>query len=126
MKAGLFAAALAAALAGCQTTPDEKFVFVRVDGKRLAENPSYGTKFELDRSVCVGDVQKSAVGAPPIYYQGLSGAISASIIANRQQSALLDIFRGCMVSKGYAMVPESQAPAVHASFKANPQPMPGG
>lgn len=128
MKLRMLALVCALSLAGCQTsTPmNEQFIFVRVDGKRLADNPSYGAKFELDRTVCIADVQRSAVGAPVIYYQGLAGAITASMIQNQQQAALVDIFKGCMAGKGYVMVLQSQALAVHKGYKANPQPMPGG
>lgn len=113
------------ALGGCQTVPDEQYIFVRVDGKRLADDPSYGPKFELDRTICIGEVQRSAVGAPIIYYQGLAGAITASMIQNQQQAALVDVLKGCMAGKGYVLVPQSQALAVHQGYKANPQPMPG-
>lgn len=74
--------------------------------------------------MCIGEVQKSAVGAPIIYYQGLAGAITASMIQNQQQAALIDILKGCMAGKGYVMVPQSQAAAVSAGFKKNPQPVP--
>lgn len=122
-KIAMLAAVLA--VAGCQTVPDEELIFVRVDGKRSGDNPSYASKFELDRTMCIGEVQRSAVGAPIIYYQGLAGAISASMLQNQQQAALIDILRGCMAGKGYMMVPQSQAMATHLRYKANPQPMPG-
>lgn len=124
MKIAVAAAVVGLVLAGCQTTPEEQYIFVRTDGKRLADDPSFGPKFELDRTVCIGEVQRSAVGAPIIYYQGLAGAITASMIQNQQQAALVDILKGCMAGKGYMMVPMSQAPAVSAAFKANPQPVP--
>lgn len=120
----LAVAGLAATVAGCQTAPQEQYIFVRTDGKRLADDPSFGSKFELDKQMCIGEVQKSAVGAPIIYYQGLAGAITASMIQNQQQAALIDILKGCMAGKGYVMVPQSQAAAVSAGFKKNPQPVP--
>jgi hypothetical protein len=90
----------------------------------MSDDPTYGPKFDLDKAQCVGEVQKSATGAPIIYYQGLAGAIDAAIIQNQQQGAYVDIMKGCMAGKGYAMVPQSQAPAVSAGFKAHPQKMP--
>lgn len=118
------ALAMVGALVGCQTTPQDPYIFVRVDGKRMADDPTYAPKFELDKAQCVGEVQKSATGAPIIYYQGIAGAIDAAIIQNQHQQAYVDILKGCMAGKGYAMVHQSQAPAVSAGFKAHPQTMP--
>jgi hypothetical protein len=117
----IVAAVAVLTLAGCQTTsPLENYIFVRTDGQRLADNPALGSQFELDKTMCLGEVQKSAVGAPIIYYQGLAGAINASMIQDQQQAALIDILRGCMAAKGYVLVPQSQAMATHKAFKANP------
>lgn len=124
MRKNLFALFGALVLTACQTTSDEQYVFVRVDGKRLADDPSYSARFDIDKTICIGEVQRSAVGAPIIYYQGLAGAITASMVQNQQQAALVDVLKGCMAGKGYVLVPQSQATSVHAGFKANPQPMP--
>lgn len=115
-----------AILVGCQTTPAEEYIWVRTDGQRAADNPTFAAQHELDRTVCYGDVQKSAAGAPVIYYQGLSGAISASMIADQRQRGYLDIMKGCMAGKGYVLVPISQAAATSAKYKANPIPRPAG
>lgn len=112
------ALAVCVATAGCQTTPQEAMIWVRTDGHRLADNPTYSTQFQVDKTVCVGEVQKSAAGAPVIYYRGLAGAIDASIIQQQHQTAYADIMKGCMAGKGYVLVPVSQAPAVSANFKA--------
>lgn len=123
MKGGIAAGIIAATLvSGCQTTPTDSMIFVRTDGRRLAEDPSFGPQFELDKTICIGEVQKSAVGAPIIYYQGLAGAINASMIQSQQGRAMLDIMKGCMASKGYVLVPQSQAAAVSASFKTSGAP----
>lgn len=117
-------AAALVVLSGCQTTPQDEYIWVRTDGHRMGDDPSYGQRFELDRTVCFGEVQRSAAGAPVIYYQGLSGAITASMIQGQQQSAYLDIMKGCMAGKGYVFTPKSQAQAVSDSYKANPVPRP--
>lgn len=111
-------------LAGCQTTPQVQMVWVRTDGHRLAENPAYGQQFSIDKTICLGEVQKTAATAPIIYYQGLAGAIDAAMIQQQHNQAYLDIIKGCMAQKGYVYVPLSQAPAVSAGFKAHPQKKP--
>jgi pectin methylesterase-like acyl-CoA thioesterase len=107
----------ASALAGCQTVPQEQYIWVRTDGQRGAGNPALQQQYQIDRTICFGEVQKSAAGAPVIYYQGLAGAIDAAIIQNQHQQAYLDIMKGCMAQKGYVLVPQSQAAATLQSFR---------
>ena len=104
-------------LVGCQTASQESLIWVRTDGLRSADNPSFAAKHEVDKTICIGEVQKSAAGAPIIYYQGLAGAISASMIQNQQQRASLDIMKGCMAQRGYVLVSQSHAAAVSTGFR---------
>lgn len=105
-------------LTSCQTaTSQEQYIFVRTDGQRGSGSPQLQQQFELDKTICTGEVQKSAVGAPIIYYQGLAGAISASMIQSQQGRAMVDIMKGCMAQKGYVLVPLSQAAAVSDGFR---------
>lgn len=106
-----------ALLQGCQTTSMDGMIWVRTDGQIGSQNPALQREFEIHRTVCVGETQKSAVGAPVIYYQGLVGAIDAAMYQNAQAAALLDIMKGCMASKGYVLVPQSEAPAIAESFR---------
>lgn len=106
-----------AAVTGCQTTNMQNMIWVRTDGQRGTGNPALSRQFELDRTVCVGEVQKSAVGAPLIYYQGLGGAISAAMIQDQNTRALIDIMKGCMATKGYVLVPQSEAANVAATYR---------
>jgi hypothetical protein len=109
-----------AALGACQSSPPqyEDHLWVRTDGRPMSEDAVLKAQGELDLTICVGEVQKSAVGAPIIYYQGLAGAISAAMIADQRQAAMIDILRGCMAGRGYVLVPRSQAAAVAAGFRA--------
>jgi hypothetical protein len=110
--------ALPLALAACQTTSlEQRYYWVRTDGQRASGDPKLETQFEIDRTVCLGEVQKSARGAPMIYYEGLSGAITASMMQIPQQQALLDIMKGCMAGRGYLLVPKTEAEAVAARFR---------
>ena len=79
----LYIVAVAAAfmaLAGCQTVPQEQYIWIRTDGQRGAGHPKLQNEFEVDKTECIGEVQKSATGAPVIYYRGLAGAIDAAMI----------------------------------------------
>lgn len=117
-------------LTGCQTTkaPPEAQLWVRTDGQKAANNPALQQQGEVDRQICVGEAQKAAVGQSPIYYQGLGGAIAASQIEADRKVGLEDIMKGCMASRGYILVPESQAEArrqmFEASAKSRPRPKP--
>lgn len=105
-------------LAGCQTAAQEDpLIWVRTDGQRGSGNPALEQQFQIDSTICVGEVQKSAAGAPIIYYQGLAGAISASMIQSQQQKAYFDIMKGCMAQRGYIAVPQSQAAAIAEGFR---------
>jgi hypothetical protein len=86
-------------------------VFVRADGQSIRGNPRLEQQAELDKAVCIGETQKAAVGMPPIYYQGLAGAINAGIIEGQRQNALMDVAIGCLASKGYILSTQEEAEA---------------
>ena len=97
------------ALAGCVTAQQGPTkIWVRADGKPVAQG-----QYQIDSTICIGETQKSAVGMPPIYYQGLAGAISASIIQDQREAALVQVAEGCMAQRGYlhVLAPPSKAPA---------------
>lgn len=105
---------------GCETTAQryENYLWVRTDGRAVSGDAALEAQAQVDRTVCIGDVQKSAVAAPPIYYQGMAGAISAAMIADQRFAAYVDILKGCMAARGYVLVPKSEADAVAAKFAA--------
>lgn len=105
-------------MAGCQTAQQEEFLWVRTDGQVVTGNPALQARGELDRTICFGEVQKAAAGAPVVYYRGLAGAITAAAITNSQQRAYVDIMKGCMAERGYVLVPRSEAESTAARYKA--------
>lgn len=107
MKVSIGIAALGAAiaLAGCQTAQQEapSQVWTKTDGRRLNPGTAAYAQGELDLTYCKGETQKAAVGQAPVYYQGLAGAISAGIIVDQRNKALVDILKGCMAGRGYVL-----------------------
>lgn len=82
-------------LAACQST-QQNYTWVRADGRAVSPQ-----QFELDKTICLGETQKSAVGMAPVYYHGIGGAIDAAILENQRGAALQDVGRGCMAQRGY-------------------------
>lgn len=109
---------LSVALVGCVTTPPpDPRVWVRTDGQKGSDNPVLASQFEIDKTVCLGETQKTAVGMAPIYYHGISGAIEASMIEKQRGEALVQVAEGCMAQKGYVYVPKSQAEETARRFR---------
>ncbi|WP_199085471.1 hypothetical protein [Bosea sp. ASV33] len=107
-------------LAGCVSTPPrEERVWVRTDGQKGSEVPALAQQFEIDKTVCLGETQKTAVGMAPIYYQGVAGAIEANRIEAQRGEALEQVIQGCMAQKGYVYVPKSQAEETAKRFRAS-------
>lgn len=106
------------AVAGCQTAnPYDGSIWVRTDGQKGSGNPVLTAQYDVDSAICVGEVQKAAVGSPVIYYQGLAGMVSAAMIADQKTAGLVDIMKGCMAQKGYVLVPLKDAEVVAAEFR---------
>ena len=117
-------------LAGCATQPPpDPLVYVRTDGQKSLGNPALEQQYEIDKTICIGEGQKSAVVIAPIYYNGLYGAIQAAQIQNEHRESLGDIMKGCMAQHGYVSVPRSQAQSTLDGFaataKARPKPKTG-
>lgn len=112
-------ACAAVILPSCQTAPTNQ-IWLRTDGRSQVGNPHLMQQFEIDRTVCVGETQKSAVGAPVVYTDGSIGStVSAAMVAGQKSDALTDVMKGCMAQKGYVMVSKDQAPAMAAQFRNN-------
>lgn len=123
MRRIVWLALLVSALSGCQTqAQQEQYLWVRTDGRSGAKDPALQAQYEIDRTVCFGEVQKSAAGAPVIYYSGLEGAITAAMMQSQYTKVYIDIMKGCMAGRGYLMVPASQAAAVAESLRKNTPP----
>jgi hypothetical protein len=119
MKLSASLLCLAFLVGGCQSVPEDPEVWVRIDGQKGAGNPVLMQQYEVDSTICLGQTQQSAVGMAPIYYQGVAGAIGASVIQSQRNAALTDVVKGCMAQKGYMRVRSSQAEAMRARFAEN-------
>ncbi|ANV23051.1 hypothetical protein BA939_03295 [Rhizobium sp. S41] len=114
------AAFCAGVLSGCQTAPQEEMIWLRTDGQSQVGNPHLLQQYEIDKTICMGEAQKSAVGAPMVYSNGsFASEVNASIVRNQQGNALQDVAKGCMAQRGYLLVPKAQAPAMAEQFRAN-------
>jgi hypothetical protein len=88
-----------ATLAGCAyelSLPQQKMVWLRLDGQRGVGNPALTQQFETDRTACLGGTQQ---------VNGPSQAVDAPE-------------KACMAKKGYIQVPEDQAEAKRQELAA--------
>jgi hypothetical protein len=109
-NAWILAAAGAMFLSGCA----QKMAYVRIDGQRAATDPVLAQQFEVDRTICSGEMQKANVSGVTFSGGGLAG-IAAQV---ERQNAVGQVAQGCMASRGYLSVPEDQAAAKAAELAA--------
>lgn len=98
-------ALVAAALAGCQTTKQtgrDAPKVQRIDGKKIAGNPTLEAQFKQDGSVCLGEANKAALSAGVVYRgTGIVSNIAADQVIHRQQQSIDSVYMGCMAGRGY-------------------------
>ena len=82
-------------------------IYLRADGMNPVSDPVVNQQFEMDRTICQGDMQKANVSGVTITGGGVPGVVAA---ANRSQ-AVSQVGQGCMAEKGYVLVKEDDAPA---------------
>lgn len=92
---------------------------MRADLRRISGNPELEQQAELDKTICLGETQKTAAGMSPIYYRGIGGAINAAIIENERGAALKDVAIGCMAQRGYIRVTKEEGEARIAAAEAD-------
>jgi hypothetical protein len=98
-------------LIGC--AQQVKQVWLRNDGQLMASNPVLAQQFEVDKTICLGDVQKANMGTVS-FCRGIVGcAVEAGV---RSQQAT-DVGKGCMAQHGYMMVNEDEADAKAAYLR---------
>ena len=100
----------ATALSGCA----QKMTYLRIDGQRGSTDPVLAQQFEIDRTICSGEMQKANVSGVTYTGGGLAG-LAAQI---ERSNAVGQVAQGCMATKGYLMVPEDQAAAKQAELAA--------
>jgi len=98
------AAVIAALLVtGCATKPSTVMVWARTDGQAITGNAALTQQYDVDRTVCVGEVQKANVSD----FTFASNDISAMVAQIEANQAASIIYRGCMASRGYLKVRKS-------------------
>jgi hypothetical protein len=91
------------ALTGCAT----KTVFLLADGRSPGSDPVLNQQFEMDRTVCQGELQKA----------NLSGSLRDWGALSRG-TAVNQVGQGCMAGKGYVAVAEDQVVAKQQELAA--------
>jgi hypothetical protein len=89
-------------LCGCA-----KSVYLLADGRMPASDPVVNQQFEMDRTVCQGELQKANLSGSMRDW----GAISRA-------NAVGQVGQGCMAEKGYVLVPEDQVVAKQQELAA--------
>jgi hypothetical protein len=114
----LWLVSLAASMAlggGCvQQPPPPPMVWIRTDGISIKENPAFAQKFDVDKTVCEGEMQKANLSGTQIC-RGLADCI---VQGQQRGSAVGIVGKGCMADRGYVLVPEDQAQSQMAAFRA--------
>jgi hypothetical protein len=82
-------------------------IYLRANGVPPASDVVLNQQFEMDRTICQGDMQKANVSGVTLASGGMVGVAAA---ANRNQ-AVSQVGQGCMAEKGYVLVKEGDAPA---------------
>jgi hypothetical protein len=104
------AMAIGLALSACATPS----VYLLADGRAPGADPVLNQQFEMDRTICNGDMQKANLSGVTISGGGLAGVAAA---AERGQAAT-QVGVGCMAAKGYVLVPQDQVPAKQQELAA--------
>ncbi len=100
----------ATALSGCA----KDMAYIRIDGQRAKTDPVLAQQFEIDRTICSGEMQKANVSGVTFSGGGVAG-LAAQV---ERQQAVGQVAQGCMAQKGYVLVERDQAEARLAEFAA--------
>jgi hypothetical protein len=82
-------------------------VWLRADGVAPGADPVLNQQFEMDRTICNGDMQKANLSGVTFAGGGLVGVAAA----NNRNAAMGQVGQGCMAEKGYVIVRVDQAGA---------------
>jgi hypothetical protein len=93
----------ALALTGCAP----QMVYLRADGVPPMSDPVLNQQFEMDRTICNGDMQKANLSGVTFTGGGVPGVIAA----NNRTVAAGQVGQGCMAERGYVLVQQDQAAA---------------
>lgn len=98
------------ALSGCA----REMVYLRIDGQRGSADPVLAQQFEVDRTICSGEMQKANVSGVTFAGGGMAG-VAAQI---ERSNAVGQVAQGCMAQRGYISVPKEEAEAKMAELVA--------
>lgn len=101
---------LALVLTGCASPS----VYLLADGRTPADDPVLNQQFEMDRTVCTGEMQKANVAGVTFTGGGIAGAMAAA----ERNNAVGQVGQGCMAEKGYVLVPKDQMAAKQQELAA--------
>src|SRR5665647_276214 len=101
---------LAFGLSGCA----KEMVYLRIDGQRGSTDPVLAQQFEVDRTICSGEMQKANVSGVTYAGGGMAG-LAAQI---ERSNAVGQVAQGCMAQRGYLSVPKEEAEAKMADLAA--------
>lgn len=100
MRSVVALAVAALTLSGCATPS----VYLLADGRAPGSDPVLNQQFEMDRTICNGDMQKANLSGVTVSGGGFAG-VAATVERNQAAS---QVGVGCMASKGYVLVPQDQ------------------
>lgn len=109
---------LCAGLAGCVSDPSATAVsaigisdnvYVRADGKRLADHPALAAQLEVDRAVCKGQAQKIGMETPKEIES--KNTMLQIVSVGMKEGKISDIMQGCMAERGYLYMSVAEAEA---------------
>lgn len=111
--------ACALALGSCAAKPQVEMVNIRTDGQEIRGNPALQAQFEIDKSICEGEMSKANMGGA----QFCRGIVDCAVQGQQRSDGMQVVGKGCMAERGYVRVPEDEREARMAAFRAN-QPRP--
>lgn len=106
-------AAVAALAFVCACAPQIKNTWIRADGQRGMGNPALAQQFEMDKTICEGEMQKANLAGSAACY-GLANCVGVAVARDQSMGV---VGKGCMAQRGYVLVPEDQAEAKAAELR---------
>jgi hypothetical protein len=85
------------ALASCAVQVKNKWV--RVDGQSIEKNPALVKQYEVDKTICEGEMQKADLSGSSFCY-GLGNCLATGI---SRGNAMAGVGKGCMAQRGYLL-----------------------
>jgi hypothetical protein len=101
----------AVSLVGCAQQP--KQVFIRTDGQSIKGNAALEHQYQIDATVCEGDMQKANMSGT----QFCRGAVDCAVAGAVRGEQAMTVGKGCMAQRGYMAVLETEADAKKEEFR---------